>query len=439
VIGSQRQLGDLLTRPKSRAQAALFRWCDVVVCNSRAAADRLVEQGLPKRRVVVIGNGLPASAFAETLPAVPRGPGVLRVGMIARMNSRSKNHRVFLRTAARLSRRIPRVEFLLVGDGPLRAELEREAERLGLQSYLSFLGDRQDIPAILASLDVSVLPSCSESLSNAILESMAAGVPVVASRVGGNPELITQDRGILVATGDDGASADAVERLLRDATMRVEFGRNAKQFVRANFTADHIRKHYEEIYAELLEKKGCLAERNHTRSIALREDRIRVALVAASARYVGGQSVQADLLFRHWHGDPAVEARFIPIDPQLPRALAWVERIPFVRTLLREPLYMVSLWKGLKSVEVAHIFSASYWSFLIAPLPAWLIARLRGAKIVIHYHSGEARDHLRRFRGAHLVLEDADRLVAPSGYLADVFREFGLHPQVVPNIVDFRQ
>jgi L-malate glycosyltransferase len=439
VIGGQRQLGDLLSRSKSRVQTAVFGWCDVVVCNSHAAADRLVEQGLPRRRVVVIGNGLPASAFAETLPAVPRRPGVLRAGMIARMNEQSKNHQIFLRAAARLVSNFPGVEFLLVGDGPLRAELEREAEKLGLKAHVSFLGDRQDIPAILASLDISVLPSSSESLSNVILESMAAGIPVVASRVGGNPELIIQDRGILVAPGDDRAFADAIERLLRDAAMRAEFGHKAKQFAQANFTLDLMRKRHEDLYAELLEKKNWLANRNYGSSPAMQEDRLRVALVAASPRYVGGQSVQADLLLRHWQGDPAVEARFIPIDPRLPRALAWMERIPFLRALVREPMYLISLWRGLRDVEIAHIFSASYWSFLVAPFPAWLIARLRGAKTVIHYHSGEARDHLRRFRCARPVLKNADRLVVPSGYLAGVFREFGLRVQVVSNIVDLTQ
>jgi len=441
VIGSQRQLGDLLSRTKSRTQEAMFRGCDVVVCNSRAAANRLVEQGLRESRVVVIGNGLPASAFAETLPAVPRRHGVLRVGMIARMNTRSKNHKVFLRAAARLCTRFPSLEFLLVGDGPLRPELEREAESLGLKAHVSFLGDRQDIPAVLASLDVSALPSSSESLSNVILESMAAGVPVVASRVGGNPELVTLDRGMLVAPDDDKALAAAIERLLRNAAMRADLGRNAKQFAQANFTLEHIRKRHEELYAELLEKKNWIANRDWSYGPLPRKrgDRLRVALVAASPRYVGGQSVQAGLLLRHWQDDPAVEARFIPIDPPFPQPFAWVERIPFLRTLIREPMYLVSLWRGLREIEIAHIFSASYWSFLVAPLPAWFIARLRGTKTVIHYHSGEARDHLRRFRGVRPVLEDADRLVVPSGYLADVFREVGIQAQVVPNIVDLTQ
>jgi glycosyltransferase involved in cell wall biosynthesis len=441
VIGSQRQLGDLLSRSKSRAQAAVFGWCDVVVCNSRAAADRLIGQGLRENRVVVIGNGLPDSAFAETAPAVPRHPGVLRVGMIARMNTGSKNHKVFLRAAARLCSQSPNSEFLLVGDGPLRAELEREVESLGLKACVSFLGERHDIPAVLASLDVSVLPSSSESLSNAILESMAAGVPVVASQVGGNTELVTLDRGILVAPDDDKALAGAIEHMLRDAAMRNDLGRNAKRFAQANFTLEHIRERHEQLYAELLQKKNWLANRGWSYGPLpeLRRDRLRVALVAASPRYVGGQSVQADLLLRHWQNDPAIEARFIPIDPPFAWPLAWAERVPFLRTLIREPMYLVSLWRGLKEAEIAHIFSASYWSFLVAPLPAWLIARLRGKKTVIHYHSGEARDHLRRFCGVRTVLEDADCLVVPSGYLADVFREFRLHAQVVPNIVDLTQ
>jgi L-malate glycosyltransferase len=438
VIGSQRQLGDLLSRAQSRAQAAVFHWCDAVVCNSRAARNRLIEQGLTKR-VVVIGNGLPPSYFADTPPALPRTAGVLRVGMIARMNALSKNHSVFLRAAARLRSRFPNMEFILVGDGPLRPQLEHEAQELGLKACISFLGERQDIPAVLASLDVSVLPSSSESLSNAIIESMAAGVPVVANRVGGNPELISSDRGTLAAPGNKESFAEAIERLLCDAPRRVALGRNAKEFAQANFTLEGMRKRHEDLYAELLEKKSWRANRKWSLGQSPRVNRLRVALVAASPRYVGGQSVQANLLLRHWQNDPAIELRFIPIDPAYAPPLALVERIPFLRTLIREPIYLMSLWRGLKDVEIAHIFSASYWSFLVAPLPAWLIARLRAKQTLIHYHSGEARDHLRRFSAVRPVLADADCLVVPSGYLVDVFDKFDLKAAVVPNFVDLKQ
>ena len=439
VIGSQRQLGDLLTTAQSRVQAWMFRWCDLVVCNSRAAADRLIEAGLPERRVEVVGNGLPASAFAETTPTLSCRPGFLRVGMIARMNARYKGHRIFLRAAARLHRKFPEVEFLLAGDGPLRPELERQAAELGIRDQVCFLGDCRDVPAVLASMNVSVLPSASESLSNVIIESMAAGVPVVASRVGGNLELINEDRGILVEPDNDQALANAIERLLGDAALRVELGGNARQFALANFTLKRMHERYEELYAGLLANKNWRPHPHRSATKSPASTRLRVALVAPTLHWVGGQSVQADLLMRYWRNDPEIEAKFIPVDPAFPRPVAWIERVPFLRTIVREPLYLLALWRGLKDADIAHIFSASYWSFLVAPAPAWLVARLRGKKTLINYRSGEARDHLRRFRSARLVLARADRLVVPSGYLVEVFRECGLRAQIVPNIVDLSQ
>jgi glycosyltransferase involved in cell wall biosynthesis len=255
VIGSQRQLGDLLSWKQERAQATVLRWCDVVVCNSQAAADRLRQQGLPDSKLAVIRNGLPPSAFAETSPVLPRVPRLLRVGMIARMNHRAKNHSLFLRAAARVSTKFSAVEFVLVGDGPLRSELEQLVKDLGLLNRARFLGDRRDISSVLGSLDITVLPSSSESLSNSIIESMAAGIPVIANRVGGNPELITDDRGVLVAANDEQALSAAMECVLRDQALRTHLGHNARAYAQANFTIEQMRKQHEELYAALIERK----------------------------------------------------------------------------------------------------------------------------------------------------------------------------------------
>lgn len=200
-----------------------------------------------------------------------------------------------------------------------------------------------------------------------------------------------------------------------------------------------IRDRQEAIPDDLLEKERSPSETVRLNRTSKQADGLVVVIVAASLRYVGGQSVQADLLLRHWQEDPAVRARFIAIDPALPPLLRWVERVPFVRTLVRQPFYLLSLWRGLKDADIAHIFSASYWSFLVASAPALWIARLRGKKAIIHYHSGEARDHLQRFRTTRSILSKADRLVVPSEYLVRVFREFGLEAQAVPNIVDVSQ
>jgi glycosyltransferase involved in cell wall biosynthesis len=442
IVGSQRQIGDLLTSRQFRAQAAAFRLCDRVVANSCAAAERLRPSGVRPDRVVVIPNALPEEAFAAAAPALPREAGRLRVGMIARMNHAVKNHPGFLRAAARIAAQFPEVEFVLAGDGPLREELERLAGSLGLATRVRFLGDRRDIPAVLASLDVSVLPSFSESLPNAVLESMAAGVAVVATRVGGNPEAVADgETGLLVEPGDDARLAAAIERLLRDAELRRRCGARAKEVAREKYSLERVARRFEELYQSLLAgKPGRRARlRPAPSGAAPARRRLRVAIVAASPRWIGGHGVQAELLMRQWRDDPAVEARFIAIDPDFPRGLAGAGRIPLLRTVVRLPLYLRALGRGLRDADIVHIFSASYWSFLLAPVPAWWMARRRGKKVLINYHSGEARDHLRRWRTALPVLRRADRLVVPSPYLVEVFREFGLEATPVPNAVDLDQ
>jgi glycosyltransferase involved in cell wall biosynthesis len=272
-----------------------------------------------------------------------------------------------------------------------------------------------------------------------MLESMAAGIPVVATSVGGNTELGDDNRALLIPPNDEEALAGAMQKLLEQSQFRSELARKARIFANENFSLESIGNQYACLYRELLELKGRRTLEPKAKSISFRDSRIKVAFVAPTLRYVGGQAVQADLLVRYWANDPKVEARFIAVDPSFHRSLAWIESIPLLRTLCREPLYIHSLWKNLKGVDVAHMFSASYSSFLVAPLPAWLIARLRGNRTLINYRSGECRDHLRKSRIAREVLGKTDLLVAPSGYLIDIFREFGLDARVVPNLVDLSQ
>jgi glycosyltransferase involved in cell wall biosynthesis len=257
VIASQRQLGDLLTPVKRSVQNIAFRWADCVVCNSAAARDQLVSQGFPAAKLTVIHNGLPPAAFAPAAPALPPQPGVMRVGIITRMNERAKNVALFLRAASSVAQRFPLAEFVLVGDGPLRKEWEQLASQLGIGARTHFLGDRHDIPAVLASLDVVVSASRSESLSNVILESMAAGRPVVAARIGGNPELVREgETGLLVAPDDEGALRDALELVLASPQRAREWGTDARRIAAAEFTLEQARQRFEQLYIDSLSKKG---------------------------------------------------------------------------------------------------------------------------------------------------------------------------------------
>ncbi|MGH9360067.1 MAG: glycosyltransferase, partial [Terriglobia bacterium] len=240
-----------------------FRLADCIVCNSRAAACGLTRAGLPNNKIRVIPNALPEEAFAETAPALPRSEDVLRVGMIARMNNPVKNYPVLLDAAARLAAKHPSVEFLLVGDGPLRPELETMTRTLRIERQVRFLGDRRDIAAVLASMDISVLTSQSESLSNAIIESMAAGLPAVATRVGGNPDLVCDgETGFLIPPGDAASLADALDRLLTSPDLRRDLGRKAKAFALEHFSLARVLNEYEDLYASLLARKDRRAARS---------------------------------------------------------------------------------------------------------------------------------------------------------------------------------
>jgi glycosyltransferase involved in cell wall biosynthesis len=164
--------------------------------------------------------------------------------------------------------------------------------------------------------------------------------------------------------------------------------------------------------------------------------RLRVAVVAPSLRILGGQAVQADRLLRAWDGDAAVEAWLVPVNPEPPRPIRWAQDVKFLRTIITQLAYWPSLVRALRRADVVHVFSAAYTSFLLAPLPAILVARTLGKPVVLNYRSGEAPDHLRRSPIARAALRAVDRNAVPSRFLQEVFAGFGIRADVIPNIVD---
>jgi glycosyltransferase involved in cell wall biosynthesis len=166
---------------------------------------------------------------------------------------------------------------------------------------------------------------------------------------------------------------------------------------------------------------------------------LRVAFVAPSLTILGGQAVQADRLLRAWRDDPDVEAWLVPVNPAPPRPLAFTARVKYLRTIVNELIYIPRLVRELARADVVHVFSASYSSFLLAPLPAILVARALGRPVVLNYRSGQAPDHLRRSAIARKAIAGVDRNVVPSSFLVGVFRDFGIDATIVPNIVDLER
>ncbi|HEV2801800.1 MAG TPA: glycosyltransferase family 4 protein [Pyrinomonadaceae bacterium] len=164
---------------------------------------------------------------------------------------------------------------------------------------------------------------------------------------------------------------------------------------------------------------------------------VRVLIVAPSLGILGGQAVQAARLLARFQTEPSLEVAFLPVNPRLPGLLGRLQNIKYVRTVLTSIAYVASLLARVRSFDVIHVFSASYTSFVIAPTPAILIAKLYGKKIVLNYRSGEAEDHLTRWRRTALpTIRLVDEIAVPSGYLVDVFARFGLHARSIYNFVE---
>jgi glycosyltransferase involved in cell wall biosynthesis len=227
----------------------LYNRCtDGVVAISHAIGELLERAGVEPRKIRVIHSGIDPAPFAaaaasRSLPRV--------VGTTAALVER-KGQRYLLEAAALLERRGVRLEYRFAGQGPERAALERHAARLGLGDRVRFVGFVGDIAGFLESVDIFVLPSLYEGLGVAILEAMAAARPVVATRVGGIPEIVEDGAtGLLVAPRDAGQLADAIARLAGEEGLARRMGEAGRERVRERFTIERMAQENETFYYEL--------------------------------------------------------------------------------------------------------------------------------------------------------------------------------------------
>jgi glycosyltransferase involved in cell wall biosynthesis len=165
--------------------------------------------------------------------------------------------------------------------------------------------------------------------------------------------------------------------------------------------------------------------------------RIRVCIVAPSLEILGGQSRQAALLLAGLRDEPTLEVDFIPHNPRLPGAFRQLQTIKYVRTVVTTLLYFAIIIIRVPRYDVVHLFSASYYSYLLSVMPVILMAKMFGKPIILNYRSGEAEDHLEQWpRTTVPIMRLTDAIVVPSNYLVQVFARFGLQAHVISNIVD---
>jgi glycosyltransferase involved in cell wall biosynthesis len=226
------------------------------------------EKGIPRDRIRIIPNGIDPAPFGpdpsgrpgarERIRAELGLPADAPVAGILAVLRPEKDHRTFLLAARFVLDELPEAHFLVVGDGPLRGDLEHELTALDLVGRVVFAGRRADIPDVLTAFDVSVLSSTDvETFPLAFLEAMATGLPLVGTRVGGLPDLVHDGRnGRLVRPRDPRGLADAMRGLLADADLRRRLGAESRRLVEERFHVDRMIRAYEDLFAERLTRRG---------------------------------------------------------------------------------------------------------------------------------------------------------------------------------------
>jgi len=234
------------------------RKSDLVCANAEAVRKVCIEEeGCDPERVVVIRNGLDIAHFdslAAQEPTAPTGmrPGDFNVAVVGNLWP-VKGHMTLVEAAALLATRAQKIRFFCAGEGVMRPAIERRLRELGIEDRVVLLGHRTDVQAILGRANALALCSSNEGLSNAIMEAMAARLPVVATRVGGNPELLEGGRGLLVPYGDPRALADALLRMSSNADEARSMGRKGRAFVETELSLEQMQTAHEELYWRALD------------------------------------------------------------------------------------------------------------------------------------------------------------------------------------------
>jgi glycosyltransferase involved in cell wall biosynthesis len=261
LVGTCHDMGQRLSRRRLRW---LYRWSLMhtarVAMVGQQVCDRFVQMGVVETtRAVTVLNGVPVEHFAPSLArrvaartriGLPNDVPV--IGCVGRLVA-LKNHALLLAQLPALLRTYPNLRVVLVGDGPLRDILAAQIADLGLDRHVQLLGARTDIPDLLPAFDIFALPSQTEGLSIALLEACASGLTVLASTVGGNPEIIRHhETGWLVPPNDGAALQTGLGELLGNAQLRARFGAAARAWVVENASVEALRTAYDQLYATAL-------------------------------------------------------------------------------------------------------------------------------------------------------------------------------------------
>ena len=258
------EITDLTGQNKKRKfirKLVLSTMVDKIVTVSKNLKNRLINEiKIKPEKIIHIPNGVDTNKFNIYKKEFTRKKFGFKkedfiIGIVARLDP-IKNHKTLISAFKEIVTIHPNTNLIIVGDGPLRNKLENQTYQLGIKNKIIFMGERSDVPEILRTFDVFVLPSLNEGMSNTILEAMATGIPVIALNVGGNPELvINRETGFLFPTNDVESLVQKIKTYILHPELKQKHGYNARKRAEEKFSLDQMVQRYEELYLELVERK----------------------------------------------------------------------------------------------------------------------------------------------------------------------------------------
>lgn len=239
------------------SERVLSNFTSVIIGDSKKVRDHLVFQSkLPESKIETVFNGIDTDIFRDdgtrslrkTFKNIAEHDIV--IGTVARLAA-VKNQETMLEALKILTKRMPNIKLLMIGDGPQKNALNAKATELNISDKVLFLGEREDIPQLLNCLDIFILTSLSEGLPLSVLEAMASCLPVISTRVGAIPEVVREgETGFLIEPKCPEALADAIERLATNPELRIAMGKKGRQRVIEEFSLKQMVDQYKKIYAQ---------------------------------------------------------------------------------------------------------------------------------------------------------------------------------------------
>jgi len=252
---------DFPIRSNALSRKKYTRDIDRIIAISDGVRRVLVEGGIDRRLITVVPSGIDFTPYEEAAESdyLHRELGFTQddflVGIVAHLADH-KGHTYLIRATRLLKEQAPRIKVVIVGDGPLRLDLDRQVRQDGVSDMVFFLGFREDVPRLLGSLDLFVLSSKLEGMGTSIMDAMASRLPVVATRVGGIPEVVEDGRtGLLVPPQDPESLADAILRLYRDRKLAARLGGKGYDVVHEKFSAQSMAGRIIREYERIADKK----------------------------------------------------------------------------------------------------------------------------------------------------------------------------------------